>query len=168
MPCINVLGIEISSNLGIGNHVNKLIKQTNKIMFTLQSMRSRGMGQQNINDIYNSLVNSRLFYCSSCWTLLASREDVGHLKKVVKKAIKWGYANPNTDGFMKTAEHYSDNLFKNVISNDDHALHHLLPEIKDTGHNTRQNRHNRILPQMMAPHDTQNFLNYQLYKHIKN
>ena len=166
MPSINILGIDLSSNLGIGAHVNSLIKKINKILFTMHAMKNRGMNQQNLYDIYNSLINTRMFYCSSSWTLLATKEDIGHLEKVVKKAVKWHYANPNIEGFIKSAESNSDKLFTNILRYDDHPLCHLLPEIKDTGHNTRKNRHDRILPNMTVPHDTCNFIFYQLFKHI--
>ena len=65
--------------------------------------------------------------------------------------------------FEELSANADDKLFKNIESNNNHVLHHLLPGKNITKYNLRDRMHNYTLPAK----DDRNFINRILYKNLR-
>ena len=89
--------------------------------------------------------------------------DKQKLTSLVHKVRRW-----ELDGGLPLPEFDDEclkldrTLFCNILGNNQHVLHQLLPEIKVTKHNLRKRSHNRSLPLCTAL-TAKNFINRMLF-----
>ena len=73
-----------------------------------------------------------------------NKENLNKIYKYVKKSIRWGISSDKLYQDFLTTFHTSDvKLFKNILTNNDHTLNHLLPPITTHSYNLRARPHNR-------------------------
>ena len=70
-------------------------------------------------------------YASPAWVGLAGQDERTRINSFLRRSKRFGYY-PEDGNFGKMFEELSanadDKLFKNIESNNNHVLHHLLPE----------------------------------------
>ena len=86
--------------------------------------------------------------------------------KEVKRAMtakRFGYYPEDGKMFEELSANADDKLFKNIESNNNHVLHHLLPRKNITQYKLRDRMHNYTLPAK----DDRNFINRIIYKNLR-
>src|SRR6218665_4022753 len=78
------------------------------------------------------------------------------------EAAEGRYLSEDAPSFAKMVESAEKRLFRAIVTNLSHVLHHALPKEKSTVYNLRPRAHNFELPWK----DTRNFLARQLYSNI--
>ena len=161
---IKILGVTIQSNLSMSSHVNEVIQSSSQALYALKMLKAHGLDSKTIQLVCQATVISRLTYASPSWWGFTSSEDRQRLESVVNKAVRWGFydsAKPNLDQICKKREY---DLFKKVLSNPYHVLHHLLPPVKASVYNLRERVHNRQLPNRGGALLSKTFVQRMIYK----
>jgi hypothetical protein len=69
------------------------------------------------------------------------------LESTLQKAIKQGFLPQNHKTFAETCDEADQRLFRDVLMNPHHVLHHLLSPVKSEYHSKlRPRAHNREIP----------------------
>jgi len=93
-----------------------------------------------------------------CWGFTTIRDRV-RLERLVRRLRRAGYLSENAPSFAKMVESAEKRLFRAIVTNPGHVLHHSLRREKSTGYNLRPRANNFELPWK----DTRNFLAHLLH-----
>ena len=61
---------------------------------------------------------------------------------MLNRVQRAGFLPPNFQKFKQIVDAADVQLFRSIISNEDHILHQLLPAVKANSHNLRKRAHN--------------------------
>ena len=164
--CLKILGVTFSDTLSVGSHVSGLVSKCNQNLYALKILRAHGLHGLALHDVCRTMLMNRLAYASPAWAGFATKEELHWLQSVLKKARRWGldggYALPTLQEIHSTAD---DKLFRSILRNPDHVLHHLLPPITSHLHNLRPRRHNRQL-EVVNTVMARNFMTRMLHHNV--
>jgi len=91
--------------------------------------------------------------------------DHARLQGVLKKATRWQLYNTTAPSIIDIVDGADSTLFRNILSNNGHVLHSLLPAIKESSYNLQARAHNRVLPANTTA-QARNFIHRMLYKNV--
>ena len=108
-------------------------------------------------EVFRSKVLSRLMYASQAWWGFAQNHrnagiettshTINRIQAFINKCKRFGYCSQSCEPFITTlCEQADDNLFRQIIINDNHVLHHFIPKTKTHDHYVRIRSHNFQLP----------------------
>ena len=87
VPSYKLLGVYISSDLKWNQHVEYITKRANKRLYALRILKKSGLSQNDLLQIYCSLIRSILEYASPVWASIPdSLSDV--IESIQKRALK--------------------------------------------------------------------------------
>ena len=139
---MKMLGVVISSNFSIKQHVQSIITSSGQALYALRVLKSHGMSEGSLQSVFQSTVVSRLTYASPAWRGFASIAAVlDRVDRFLRKSMKAGFYPSNSPMFTELCEVCEDNLFRSILDNNNHPLHHLLPPKMPKLHNTRTRTH---------------------------
>ena len=162
-----ILGVTLTNDLKVKLHINNMCHTCNKLLYVLRTLRSHGMDNISINDVFVATILNWMLYAVNSWRFLASQSDIDHLEIIIKCACKFGYCNNNTPSFLMVVEQCGKKLFKAIVDDNTNILHHLLPSDIAHNHNTRlSGRQHFKLPIIEGVHDQWNFILNCLYNNI--
>ena len=94
------------------------------------------------------LLNSqlRISCMGTYWAGFTNCEDNARLQSVLNEVQQAGFFPPNFQKFKQIVDAADVQLFRSIISNEDHILHQLLPAVKINSHNLRKRAHNFEIP----------------------
>ena len=129
---LTILGITFETNLV---HVKIKLIKANKCLHVLRCLRKEGYNQQELHHLFISLVLPNLTYGLSVYG--ASEAELTTVQAFLDRCFKRKFTLDTLDirELMKTQDH---RIFKNVLSDCNHPIYNLLPEIKDTNYNLRR------------------------------
>ena len=145
------------------DHVTDVISTCTNMMYALNMLRSHGLNQVALQQIFTSKILSKIMYASPAWVGLAGQEEQTRINSFLGRSKRFGYYPEDGKMFEELSANAEDKLFKNIESNNNHVLHHLLPEKNITKYNLRDRMHNYSLPAK----DDRNFINRILYKNLR-
>ena len=122
---LKMLGVVISHNFSMDEHVSAVIS-SGQALYTLRILESNGMSNACLQTLFQSTVVSRLAYTSQAWHVFASRAALGRVDSFLRRSIKAGIYPPQSPMFEKLCEGIDNGLFKILMGNPVHPLHHLL------------------------------------------
>ena len=75
-PCLNieqvdritVLGVVVNNRMTAGDHVAELLRSCTKLMYDLRVLRSHGLPQQSLKDVFRATVESKIQYAAPAWS----------------------------------------------------------------------------------------------------
>jgi len=129
-------------------------------MYVLQVLRSHGLNDAALKDIYRSVAMAKLLYASSAWWGFATASDKHRIEDFVRRGVRlqlYGAADPTP---TQLAEDADETLFSRIIRNRHHVLYRFLPKPNSHQHNLRPRRHNFSLS---TKTDDRNFIIRQLF-----
>ena len=83
-------------------------------------------------DVARATLVAQLTYASPAWAGFTNCESV------LNKVQRAGFLPPNFQKFKQIVDAADEQLFRSIISNDDHILHQLLPAVETNSHNLRK------------------------------
>ena len=159
---LKCLGVTLQANLSFDIHIRETINACATNLYAIKILRSKGLDDTLINRIFKATVLSKLLYASQFWWGFASASDREKIEAFLYKSQKCHfYCNELT--FSDLVNEADNRLFSAVISNSQHTLHSLLPQIKDTKHDLRPRPHNFCLPRKTSSLFEKNFIIRMLY-----
>ena len=93
------------------------------ILYALHVLRSHGLPDQSLKDVFHATVIGKLMYCAPAWRGFCSASDYVRLDSFLRRcAKKLGYARQSatvTDMFLEV----DDALFRKILYDKAHVLH---------------------------------------------
>ena len=101
-----------------------------------------------------------------CLAGLASASVLDRVDRFLRKSMKAGFYPSNSPLFMELCEACEDNLFRSILDNNNHPLHHLLPPKMPKFRNSRRRTHPYQLSNKGDSLHRNNFMIRMLYNNI--
>jgi len=118
-----------------------------------------------IQAVFASKVLSKICYSSPAWRGFGSVKDFDRLNAFIRKAKKFNLCSSETPAIEEIFDKADENLFKSIINDKQHVLHHLLPPKSSHHYSLRPRSHNFVLPHKQSALPERNFFCRMLYKH---
>src|SRR5688572_22138327 len=99
-----------------------------------------------LHEIFVSTVISKLMYASPACNGFANASDNNRIEAFIRKAKRLGFHRDSAPSFDTLCLDADKRLFKDIISNSSHVLHHLLPQKQPSTYNLRPRSHAYSLP----------------------
>jgi len=125
---IKILGVTLTNHLSISEHVREVIGKCGQTMYVLKVLRSHGLNDAALKDIYKSVVLAKLLYASPAWWGFATESDKHRIEAFVRHGVRlqlYGATDPTP---TQLAEEADKTLFGSITRNQQHDLNCLLLE----------------------------------------
>src|SRR6218665_4161003 len=138
-----VLGVVLSANLTIGNHLDEILSSSASSIHALRMLRSHGLGSPQLHDIViaRSTILASILYASPAWWGFTSARDKDGLEKLIGRKQRGGFLPDDVLSFADLAADADRRLFRSLVSSPSHVLSRHLPAIKTTNYNLRPSAH---------------------------
>ena len=126
---LTILGMTFETNCRFSSHVKI------KVLAGFRMSEKKDYNQQELHQLFVSLVLPNLTYGLSVYG--ASEAELTTVQAFLDRCCKLKFTLGILDirESMKTQDH---RIFKNVLSDCNHPIYNILPEIKDTNYNLRR------------------------------
>ena len=159
---IKILGVTLKGDFSVDEHVSQLCIKASQNFYILKILRNSGLSTVQLHQVFNALVISKISYAASSWSGFLTQQQISKLQSILNKAERWGFTTAQSvvsiflDGDTR--------LFNNILCNNNHVLHYLLPPVKETSYHLRASTsHCRLLSRKDSLLE-KNFLIRMLYK----
>ena len=162
---IRILGVTFTNSLSVAEHIQVVINSCAQTLYALRILRSHGMDDAALQTIYRSVVIAKLTYASSAWWGFTTATDRQRLDAFLRRSQRCRFVPPSLPSFTELCSAADNELFKQVINNNKHVLHGLLPPISVASQNyhLRQRKHSLELPCKTNYLMNSNFIQRMLY-----
>jgi len=72
---LTVLGIDINSRITAADHVCSLLASCSSLLYALHVLRSHGLPDQSLKEVFHATVIGKLMYCAPAWHGFCSASD---------------------------------------------------------------------------------------------
>jgi len=161
---VKILGVTFTNHLSVSQHVHSVTSSCAQHLYALKLLRAHGMCEKALQQVFRSVIISKICHASSAWWGFTSATDRQHLKAFLRRSVRSRLCPPELADLTELVEAADDKLFQ-LILKDNHILSSLLPPKSDNRYNLRKKHHNReLLPKNTHLFDC-NFIVRLLYKH---
>ena len=160
---LKMLGVTMTNRMSASEHVCDVISRCAQSIHAVRTLRSNGMSDEILHVIYKSVILSKLLYASSAWWGFTNAADRQRIDAFVRRGVRSGFYSADSPTVLELVSDSDDNLFENVLNNQNHVLHKLLPERSTHDYYLRPRSHDRLLSVRV---DNKNFLSRMLFKDI--
>jgi len=144
---MNILGVTYQENLTCSHQVQRVVARGAQTLYAIRTLRNHGLSGSRLWEVTQATFLSRLTYASQAWTGMLDSNGRARLQGIVQRAIRQGFLPDSQRPFDKLCEEADQRLFRDVLTNPHHVLHHLLPPIKSAYNaKLRPRAHNREIP----------------------
>jgi len=164
---LKVLGVTLSDRLSVTAHVDDVTSSCTRSTYAISVLRSNGMAVTALQQVFQSIVISRL---TSTWWGITTSADGQRIEAILRRAVRadlWPSAatsDPPTFGDLCSSA--DDELFNKIVTNSNHILHALLPPPSNASqhYSLRQRTHSLQLPAHPTHLSDCNFITRMMYK----
>jgi hypothetical protein len=160
---MKILGVTLENKLTVKSHVSNILCSCAQSLHALRVLKSRGLPQVSLHDIYNSVIISKLTYAAPAWWGLKTAEERHRIETFVRKSKRYNYCSQDTHAITEICDNMNSKLFSSVTKNNHHVLHNLLPNSKTHTYNLRPRTHNYSI-QRRTQIDSKNFIKRMILK----
>ena len=64
---LTILGVDVNSKLTAADHVSSLLASCSSLLYALRVLRSHGLPDQSLKDVFQATVIGKLMYCAPAW-----------------------------------------------------------------------------------------------------
>lgn len=163
---LTMLGVDIGNNFSVSQHVQRLATSSAQTLYALRVLRTRGLGDEALQQVYRSTVVARLTYAASAWRGLTKAPDRQRINSVIDRARRLGYCSLDLPTFDEMCDAADDVLFNNAMRLSNHVLHDLLPPPSTASqhYSLRRRTHSLQLPEHTTHLSDSNFFTRVLFK----
>ena len=122
----------MNNNLTATDNVSTVLASCASMMYALRVLRSHGLSEQSLKDVFQATVVGKLLYCATAWSGFCSAADCTRLNSFLRRCHKLGYTDNNNSDISTMFQEADDALFRTILSNASHVLHTFLSERPDT------------------------------------
>ena len=159
---INILGVTFSDTLKVNTHIDATISKCSACLYALKVLRTQGIGKENLQHIFQSVITTRLLYAIPAWWGFASAHDKHRLQAFMDRSVKFGFCDRGSSNIeVKTASAHVK-LFEKIQSNRQHVLHKFLPPPHSHDYALRPRRHSFCAP-VLTSHTMKGFFGRLLH-----
>lgn len=123
-----VLGVVINDRLTATDHVSRLLESCSRLLYALRVLRDHGLPSSSMNDVFRSTVLAKILYCAPAWAGFCSAADREKLDAFLRRCKKLRYCDDNLPVIANLFDDADNQLFKRILANDKHILHHYMPQ----------------------------------------
>jgi len=161
--CIKLLGVYVSCVFNQEAHVNFITLAASQLLYLLKMLKLNGLNNKSLDCIFSAIVISRIIYAIETWGNYVTKEMIGKIDKMLKKARRWGLCSTLLN-FEEIKQERCKLLFKNICKNKMHCLSHLLPPERPQLKSLRPREHNYQIPEVSKQLHRKSFLIDSLIK----
>jgi hypothetical protein len=132
----------MNDNLTAIDHVNGVLTSCTGLLYALRVLRSHGIPDRSLHDIFNAVIIAKLTYCAPSWSGACSAADKNKIDLFLNKAKRLGYCNMALPSIAELFDNADNVFFARILSNNEHLLHQFLPERLQVDYNFRERPHN--------------------------
>ena len=159
---LNILGITITTNLSMTEHVNIVGSKCAQIFYGLKILKNFGLPTSYKNTVFRALVISKITYASPAWRGYLSSADFCKLTSLISKGRKWDLLSEDID-LELILDKADAKLFCSMLSNGEHVLSSFLPPVRQLAYSLRPSQHQFALP-CKSRFNEKNFITRMLHK----
>ena len=142
---LNILGVQISDRLEFAPHVNQITVTAVQSTYALRVLRAHGLNGPNLWEVSRATAVAKLTCaCSAGWGYVNAGAK-SRIQSTMKKFKRLGFL-PEDVSFTDICQKQDNNLFSQILSNENHVLHQLLPPVRNIPYSLRPRAHDRELP----------------------
>jgi len=136
-----LLGVMINSSLKWDDHIDAIMTKAAKRLWFLKKLKRAGVSVDDLVHYYQSVVRPVLEYACPVWHSSLSKQQIKSLENVQRRAVQIIAGNTSyteassTLGIQSLADRRSElcrTLFTQIVNNESHSLHYLLPVKRDS------------------------------------
>ena len=131
---------------------------------TKRVLRAHGLCGPRLWEVARATAVSKLTYACSAWWGFADSSARSRIQAVMNKLARLGFLSGNVC-FAQICQDQDNNLFSQILSNEHHVLHQLLPPVRNTPYSLRPRAHDRELP-VASTTMRKNFIVRMLYSKL--
>jgi len=163
---MKMLGVSISNDLSVSQHVQLLVTSSAQAMYALRVLRTRGLDDVALQHVHRATVVARLTYAAIAWWCLTRASDRQRINSVIDRARRHGYCSADLHSFDELCDSADDELFTKTVSFPNHVLHTLLPppSTSSQNYNLRHRTHSLQFPAHATHLMDCTFITRMLYK----
>lgn len=159
---ICILGVTFNTKLQVHSHIAQIISKCSGMLYAIKILRSHGMNNDTLHQMYSALIISRMLYAIPAWWGFANESDKQRLQSFLNRGIRFAMCSPNTEGIKHLATVASSKLFTNMINNSQHCLHPMLPQTQNHNHNLRPRTH-QFMTFVLTNNNKRGFMSRMLF-----
>ena len=173
-PCVDIervdkltiLGVLMNNSLTATDHVSTVLASCASLMYALRVLRSHGLSEQSLKDVFQATVVVKLLYCAPAWSGFCSAAECTRLNSFLRRCDKLGYTDKHYSDISTKFQEADDVLFRSILSNTSHVLNTFLSERPETTYSLRTRSHNKLLIPKTSDLDDRHFIIRSLYKNL--
>ena len=158
---LNILGVRMSDRLEFTPHVNHITTPAVQSTYALRVLRAHGLNGPDLWGVTRATAVAKLTYACSAWWGYLDSSGKARIQSVLDKFRRLGFLADNIS-FVQICEEQDSNLFTQIMHNENHVLHQLLPPVRNVPYSLRPRAHNREVPVANATM-RKNFIYRMLY-----
>ena len=164
MDKLTVLGITINARLTATDHVSGLLTSCSSLLYMLRILRSHGISDTSLQDVFRANVLAKLTYCSPAWSGYCTAADLGRLDGFLRSCRRLGYCEQSQPSIAELFSETDDTFFSRIMSNSKHILQQFLHD-RTTTYSLRSRNHSKALVNKTSYLNNSDFLIRLLYKY---
>ena len=108
---LKILGVDIGDNFSVTQHIQRLAASSAQTVYALRVLRTRGLSDAALQQVYRSTVVARLTYAASAWRGLTKASDRQRINSVMDRARRQSYCSPDLPTFDEMCDAADDEFF---------------------------------------------------------
>ena len=91
---LQMLGVTLANDFTVTEHVQELTTKSAQTLYALRVLRTFGLNDAALQDVYQSVVVARLLYAASAWHGFTKASDRQRINSLINRAKRYGYCLP--------------------------------------------------------------------------
>ena len=155
---MKTLGVEFDETLSFKIHVDYSCNKAACFIYALKILRSKGIAGVQLWDITSQTLLAQMLYASQMWCGFLENTSRSRYESILSRLKKLQYLPNQHKSFAELCNNADSTLFKKMMANRNHMLHHLLPLAKNLPYDMRPRAHNGCLPANLSCVEKNNFI----------
>ena len=142
---LEILGVTFTNHLSVSKHVHSVTSSCAQHLYALKVLRAHGLCDEALQQVFRTVIISKISYASTAWWGFISAADRHHLEAFLRRSIQSRLCSPEHADLTQLVDAADDKLFQRILTNDNHILSSLLPPKSDSHYNLRNKQHTGYL-----------------------
>ena len=140
VPVYKLLGVTVNCSLKWDDHVATIVCKASKRLWFLKKLKRAGVSVDDLVHYYQSVIRPVLEYACAVWHPGLTKEQTQSLENVQRRALQIIFGSSSCDSSITVQlpslydrrHGLCESLFSQIVRNDSHVLHYLLPAKRDS------------------------------------